>query len=428
MNRLSLRRRAAQLLSACAFALFHSPAVSASELAIINAHILSMGSAGEIANGSILVRDGRIVAIGTGVTIPDGATIIDATGGIATPGFILIGTSASTVEFPLSTQFNDSATDAYTAAFDMQYALNPNSPFLAEIRRNGSTLALVLPQVASDRKQKFGYFGGQAALITLAPGNDIVVRSGVAVTLQMGVDGAQIAGGGRSAQIQQLRSLFTQLGSGSKGDAKVDGLKPEDAKVLASVAAGTVPLIITAHRESDILQALALAHDFNLKIILDGAEEGWMVADKIAKQGVAALVDGDDGDISTEKWGVSYANAARLSKAGVAVATRLGDSNFVWRFSTSRYNAGFAVANGMDRMAALASLTTVPAQLFGVADHYGSLDVGKQADIVLWTSDPLEPASRPKHVIISGIDQRLISRETMLRDRYLPASVNDGQP
>jgi imidazolonepropionase-like amidohydrolase len=407
---------AALLGAALAFPALHAQAQSA---AIINAHILTMGPAGEIEHGTIVIRDGRIEAVGPDLVPPAGTKVIDAHGQIATPGFILLGSAASAVEFPTDAAYDDSQTKSdFTAAFDMRYALNPNSTYLPEVRRAGSTLALVTPGFARGHHQPYAYFGGQAALISLAASGDILVKPGAAEVLAMGAQGAELAGGSRAAQILQLRSLLAQLQSGA--DAKVPGVGAEDLEALREIAGGRMPLIVSVHRQSDILQALDLARDFKLRIILDGAEEGWRVADRIAAAKVPVLLDADTpGPMNTETWGAGYENAGKLAAAGVPVAIRLGPGEAVFRHASSRMIAGIAVAHGMDRRKALQSLTRVPAAMLGVDDRFGSLEPGKQADIVLWTGDPLEPASHPGAVLIGGVEQPLASRATLLRDRYL---------
>ena len=410
-----------------AIAMLGAGRLPAQSVAITHANVLTMGAAGHVEDGTIIVENGRITAVGRGLAPPAGMAVLDAKGQVAAPGFFLLGGTPSATEFPLDAHYDDSQTNAeFTAGYDMRYAINPNSTYLPEIRRAGSTIALVMPTVTSSRKHRFGYFGGQAALITLAARDDILLGSGLAVTLVMGAEGADMAGGGRPAQIMQLRALFQAL-QGSR-DAKIDGLADEEVKALRAVAAGRIPLITTVHRQSDILAALDLARDFKLHMVLDGAEEGWRVAAEIRKAGVAVLLDTDVGSPpDTQRWGISYANAARLAAAGVPIAIRLGNSGAVFRYPTARYSAAVAVAHGLDHETALAALTSVPATILGIGDRYGSIEPGKQADFVLWTGDPLEIASRPARVFIGGVVQPLVSRQTLLRDRYL-AQIRTAAP
>lgn len=391
-------------------------------LAITNAHIFTMGQQGEIASGTILIRDGKIAAVGKQVDVPRDSAVIDAHGQIATPGLMLLGSIGFTTELPFAPGLDDSHTNAdLSAGYDIRYGVNPDSTYIPEVRREGGTLALATP-TSSEGKKPYGYFAGEAAVVSSGLGADPVIRSQVAVVMSMGISGANAAGGGRPAQIQQLQRLFTQL-QPDPADQKlaIQGLSAEDVTALRPVAAGKIPLLIRVHAAADILRALDLARTFKLQIILEGAEEAWRVAAQISAAQVPVIVGPEtDSPSSMEDWGVTLANAGLLEKAGVKVALELNPAASIFRHPTERYMAAVAVANGMTYEGALRALTLVPAQLFGVDDHYGSLEVGKQADVVLWTGDPLEPASYATTVLIGGVEQPLTSRQTLLRDRYLP--------
>ena len=395
-------------------------------VAITNAHIFTMAAAGVIPSGTILLRDGKIVAVGQDINVPDDSTVIDAHGEIATPGFMLLGSAGLTTEMPFAPGLDDSHTTSaeLSAGYDIRYGVNPDSTYIPEVRREGATLVLVAPGQA-EGKRPYGYFGGQAAIVDVAVGAAPIVSSRVAVTLVMGVGGANLAGGGRPAEIQQLRHLFAQLQS-SPADPKltIPGLSAEDIEALRPVAAGKTVLLVQVHSAPDILQALDLANAFKLKIVLEGAEEAWRVAGQIAAARVPVVVAPEvNSPSSMENWGITLANAGLLEKAGVRVAFELSPSAAMFRFPTVRYMGAAAVANGMSYRAALEALTLVPAQVFGVGDRYGSLEAGKQGDIVLWTGDPLEPASYAETVLISGVPQPLTSRQTLLRDRYMPKEI-----
>lgn len=392
-------------------------------VAVVDARILTMSAAGDIERGTILIRDGTIIDVGSEVRVPSEARRIDAGGAIATPGFILMGNAAGAVEFPMTAGFDDSAGGGdLTAGFDVQYAVDPNSAYLPEIRREGSTLALVTPFLSPANKKPFGYFGGQTAMLRLGATGDRIVASPSAVTLQLGSQGAALAGGSRAIQIQQLKRLFDQLrAAGNDASKGIPGLAPEDVSALRDVLAKKKSLLVSASREGDILRALELARAYDLRMILDGAEEGWRVAPAIAAAKVSVLVGADsDTPNGSEEWGKTMANAARLDAAGVLVALKLSSGADIFKFPTSRFVAGVAVAHGLPYRKALESLTSAPAKMFGIDDRFGSIERGKQADLVLWSTDPLEPLSMVKLVMIAGVEQPLVSRKSLLRDRYLP--------
>jgi imidazolonepropionase-like amidohydrolase len=180
-----------------------------------------------------------------------------------------------------------------------------------------------------------------------------------------------------------------------------------------------MPLVLSVHRSADIRQALKLARDENLKIVLDGVEEGWLVADDIAKAGVPVILNPlADLPEDFEQLGSRLDNAARLNAAGVTVIIKAAEGG-AHRARETRYDAGSAVAWGMPYKAALEAVTVNPAKVFGFADRYGTLEPGKDADVVLWSGDPFEPMSQPVAVFVRGEEQPLTSRQTELRDRYL---------
>lgn len=180
-----------------------------------------------------------------------------------------------------------------------------------------------------------------------------------------------------------------------------------------------MPLLVSVNRASDIRDVLAMARTEKLRLILEGAGEGWRVAREIAAAGVPVLLTPiDNNPASFETLGATLGNARRLAAAGVVVAIQ-GNGNH--REREMRYNAGNAVANGLPWQAALAAITINPARIFGLADRIGSLEPGKMGDVVIWDGDPLETVARPVSVLIGGIEQPMRSRSAELRDRYLPA-------
>jgi imidazolonepropionase-like amidohydrolase len=177
-----------------------------------------------------------------------------------------------------------------------------------------------------------------------------------------------------------------------------------------------MPLIVGAHRAADIREVLKLAREYRLKIVLAGAEEGWMVADEIARARVPVLLNPTANlPSSFEARGSTMENAARLHAAGVTIAFANTDGGH--RARELRYNAGNAVAHGLPHRAALAALTINPARIFGES-KIGSIERGKQADIVVWTGDPLEPTSQPIAILIKGVRQPMDSRAEELARRY----------
>ena len=261
------------------------PAARAETIAVINAHIYSMGPAGEIASGTVVVSNGRVTAVGARVAAPAGARVIDARGGVVTPGLVSTGTPLSTVEIAEGveeTNDNATASDKLSAAFDVQYAVNPESVLIPIARLGGITDAIVTPTIGGRRPRRDMLFAGQAVVIHLGQGGDLVEQAHAGVVLVMGEEGAKIAGGSRAAEFGLLRAMFEDVRAYARnrvnydlGHSRAYDLSREDLEALIPVVEGKEPLIVRVHRAADIRQVLRLAHEQSLKVILEGAEEAW---------------------------------------------------------------------------------------------------------------------------------------------------------
>ncbi len=427
---------------AAAFAGLSLP-LSAETIAIVGGHIHTAGPSGEIESGTVLIRDGRIVAVGANVGVPQGARVIDAHGAVVTPGFIAadaglaeteVGEDEDAVELndmtagpgdgtrDLSTQAKD-----VTAAFDVQYALNPDSTVIPLARLAGITRAIVTPEYPSGERGKpsrEALFAGQAAVIELGRGTNMLVRAHAAMVLDLSETGGEHAGGSRNAAIVELKEILDDVRSYARNKAAYErnqtrayALSKADLEALIPVVEGRMPLLVSVERASDIRLALDLARREKLKIILDGAVEGWLVANEIAAAHVPVVLNPTD-DLPTQFETIhsTMENAARLDAAGVEVIVANEAENY--RVRELRYLAGDAVAYGLPWNAALKAVTINPARAFGFADRAGSLEPGKDADVVVWSGDPFEPMSQPTAIFIRGVEQPLTSRQLKLRDRY----------
>lgn len=402
---------------------------AAQTVAITGGRVVTMGPMGEIGRGTVVITGGRIVAVGADVAVPAGAKIVDATGKIVTPGLVAAGTSLGLIEVRAVETTDDRATDAsdLSAAFDAGYGLNPDSLLIPVARLGGITRAIATPAY-KDKGGRELLFAGQAAAVVL-DGRAMLMKRGVAMVLEMGDAGAERAGGARAAELVALRALFAEVrdykarrAAYDRGETRDYVLSRADIEALIPVVEGRMPLLVSVNRAADIRDVLALGREERLKLILESASEGWRVADEIAAAGVPVLLTPvENTPASFEMLGATLTNAARLAAAGVAIAIE-GNGNH--REREMRYNAGNAVANGLDWTAALASITISPARIFGLADHIGSLEVGKDGDAVIWDGDPLDTLARPTAVFIRGAAQPMTSRATELRDRYLPAVLH----
>jgi imidazolonepropionase-like amidohydrolase len=423
--------------------LLAASAAQAATVAIVNAHIFTAGPAGEIASGTVLIRDGKIAAVGANVIVPAGTQVVDAKGGVLTPGFVAANSALGAVE--IGSLGNDVSvrSDDLGAAFDVQYALNPDSVVIPVARLGGITSAVVTPRVrgagaGADQDEEIadatagggvseastGLFAGQAAVIQLGHGQEPLLKARVAMVAPFGEAGANVAGGARGAEIVRLkealgdvRAYMANRAAYNRAGYRDLALSRADLEALIPVVQGQMPLIAVVNRASDIRAVLKLAREEHFRLILSGAAEGWRLGPEIAAAGVPVLLNSTiDRPSDMESLAATLENAARLEKAGVTVVMEANSG--AHRSHEMRYDAGIAVANGMTPRGALAAITINPARVFGVANRIGSLEAGKDADLVLWSGDPFEPLSRPQLILVRGEAQPLTSRQIELRDRY----------
>jgi len=411
--------RAGALLSA--LLLLGSASAGAETVAIVGGTVYTVGPAGKIEGATVVLEDGKVRAVGRDVAVPDGARQIDAKGKVVTPGFMDSLTRLGLVEVSQVEGTNDTRPnedDRFTAAFDVVDGINPRSILFPITRIEGVTRAVVAPQTGES------LIAGQGAVIHLGTErSDWLLRSPVAMYAVLGESGAGLAGGARGAAMLRLREAFQDaLDYGSNrrafesGDRREYALSRLDLEALQPVVKGELPLVITVNRASDIEAALRLARDFHLKLIVAGGREAWMVARQLVDAKVPVLLDPMANlPDSFEALGATLESAGLLHKAGVTVAFMTGDSHDVRNIKQA---AGNAVSYGMPWDAALAALTLVPARIWGIVDRYGTLEPGKDADVVVWDGDPLETTSYPEHVFIRGVEVPRDSRQIRLRERY----------
>jgi imidazolonepropionase-like amidohydrolase len=377
-----------------------------------------------IEGGTVVIRDGRIIAVGTNVAIPADARRIDARGQHVTPGLIESGTQIGLVEVGAVAGSVDhtlaqtpTVRDQIRAAFNIADGLNPRSTVIPVTRIEGVTTAVSRPGG--------GLISGQGVVIDLdgASLDDLLVRSPVGMWARLGEGAAGTVGGTRAASTMRLREVLddarvypARRGDYDRGATREYAASRLDLEALQQVLDGRIPLVIEAHRASDIVGAIRIARDYDLRLILEGVTEGWMVAEDIARAGVLVVVRVlENLPGSFERLGARYENAAIMRQAGVRVIITSGDTH---NARNIRQEAGNAVAYGLPYDEALRAVTLYPAQTWGL-DGYGSLEPGSVANVVVWGGDPLEILTPVRHVFIRGREIPRVSRQTELRDRYL---------
>jgi imidazolonepropionase-like amidohydrolase len=434
---------------------FFVPVIAiAAPVAITNARIETAGPSGSIANGILVMDNGRIIAVGANVAIPAGARVIDAKGGVVTPGLVLATSSLAISEIEqVPTTRDDGAGDKIGAAFDPSGGINPDAPNIGLARLNGATRAFLTPVSGRSSNGAHAHddsafetagghtendptlFAGQSIGIQLSAGStEMVFKTNAGMVLEFGESAAAAAGGSRGASLVILKRVLADVRHFAanraiydRGEGRDLMISRLDLEALIPVVQGRTPLLVRVSSAPDIRQVLRLAKQEGLKVILEGAEEGWRVAPAIAAAKVPVIVDAQAAlPSSFESLGTSLRNAALLNQAGVSVSI-MGSRDHN-NLRQSRLNAGTAVAHGLPYQAALASITLNPAKLWGVDRDLGSLEVGKIADVVIWTGEPMEGASYPTAVFIAGVSQPMTSRSTALAARYKPSSDGAARP
>jgi imidazolonepropionase-like amidohydrolase len=404
-------------------------AAQAQTIAIVGGRVLPV-SGPAIDGGTVIIRDGRITAVGRDIAIPEGAQRIDAAGKWVTPGIINPATQLGLVEVGQVSETRNATArgegTAIHAAFTVWDGLNPLSVLFAPARNEGVTTVAVLPTG--------GLVSGQGALVDIVEGgvSDMIVRSPIAMVAQVG-DPQSANANSRGELLLHLRELLEDARSYARRRADFERAQTRefaasrlDLEAMQPVLAGRVPLLVVADKASDIEAALRLARDYSLRLIIGSGAEAWMVADKLAAAKVPVLVGSMvniPGSFAT--LGARQENPGLLRRAGVDVALiGTGSDPDAFNVRNIKQEAGNAVAYGMPWDDALRAITLTPAELFGVADRYGSLQPGRVANVVVWSGDPFEFSTRVEHVFVRGVSSLAPSRQDELMTRYktLPPS------
>lgn len=410
-------RRLITLAVALALAL---PAAAETVL-IRNARVHTVDVAGTLEGSDVLVRDGLIAEVGKALVAAD-ARVLEANGRALTPG-LFGGLTALGLE-DVSAEIG-SVDHAYTPGavvpaqplsmrpeFDVAYAYNPASMVIPVQVIEGVTFTLLAPS-SMPGGSLVGGLGGLATLdgssIDLLPGSRTLF-------VALGSGASPLTGNSRAAQFMLLDQAIRETrGALFEGDRL---LTMAGRETMAKFLAGG-RVLFYVDRAVDIRRTLAFAKKHGMKPVIAGGVEAWQVAAELAAAKVPVLIDplvNLPGNF--DQFGATLENAARLHKAGVRIAfTMSGDSSHMAR--KLRQAAGNAVANGLPWDAGLAAVTANPAAIFGANDR-GRISVGQRADLVLWSGDPLEVTSLADQVWIGGEAQSMVSRQSLLRDRYLP--------
>lgn len=401
-----------------------SPAL-AEDFAITNARVATGDGSDPIDNATVVVRGGKVVAAGRGVAVPAGVRVIDGSGKWVTPGIVAAGATLGLWDVEGVRDSNDisAGKSPFSAAIDVSYVVNPASVPLQVSRAAGVTRAAIAPGAGNE------IFAGQGAVIDLGADGDPVTVARAFQYVEMGEQGGALAGGSRAAAhvalrnaLGEARELVNNPNAARRDDAM---LTRADAQALAAVIAGRQPLFFHVERVADIRATLKLKQEFPaLRLVIVGADEGWMIAREIAAAGVPVIASPlTDLPTSFESLASTQSNVGRMAAAGVKVAIGNMTDGIMPR-NAVQY-AGNMVgltrvpgASGLSWGKALAAITSVPAEILGQGGKFGTLRPGAAGDVVLWDGDPLEVSSGVLAVWIDGEAQNLVNHQTRLRDRY----------
>jgi imidazolonepropionase-like amidohydrolase len=431
---------------------------AAETIAIINGTVATGDGSGPVEGGTVLIRNGRIVAAGQGVRVPVDARVIDASGKWVTPGIVAGFSRLGLADVDLGAGGADDTSarnGPFSAAIDVVPAINPNYQPIAVNRADGVTRALVAPSSAKS------IFAGQGAVIDTGADMDPITKARAFQFVELGETGANDAGGSRASAHLLFRNALREARELARYSPPVSSARstPPDAREQPTVrnpnesrlygadarrsddvlltrfdAAALVPvlqgrqhLLVHVERASDILQVIDLAREFPaLRIVIVGASEGWMVAPDIARSGIPVIASAlNDLPASFEQIASTQSNIGRMQAAGVKVSMGMIDDNDSRQEFNERQYAGNLVAltkvpgaTGVSWGEALRLITSAPAEAIGLGRDIGSLAAGRRADVVVWSGDPLDPRSAAEQVLIDGVQQPLQSHQTRLLDRY----------
>ncbi len=413
------------LVISTAIALVFAPTALAQSLVIKSQKIVTNTNAGQIQGGVLVIKDGKIISIdqnrdASGDKIIAGKTLW------VTPGIFAAYSTLGLVEVSGESTTNHikSANKTATVRIRAADSFNPKTSPVAETRIAGITHAAVVPGSRSD------IFGGQGMVVSTSGEFNSALNPSAFIYINYS-GYSRKTGDTKGAAMAFLRDALDDAANyNSRFTSPTDGnaLKRADAQALRPAIRGRMPLMISADQAIDLVNLISLKQSYpRLNIIIVGAAEGWMVADKLAKANIGVIIDPlENLPYSFDSLGSRLDNAKILHDAGVKTAfmTRSGVGGTAHNLRLTPQHAGNAVAAGLSWEQAFKAVTLTPATMMGYPG-LGQLKPGQTANLVIWNGDPLEVTSAVVAVIIDGKTQSMESRQTKLRDRYNPMNAGD---
>ena len=408
--------------SLVALALATVSSANAESLAITNATIHTVTEQGILTNATVVIDDGKIIAINPDKIVAD--VTFDAMGKILTPGLIGSMNSLGLVEVSAVSRTRDASDKKADITFDASLAFNPRSTVVPYTRKGGITSNVTVPSGGDSM------FKGQTFVADLSGEFDSVFIKENAVIIDLGAKSS----GSRALNLQKLRykledaqkalTKVAEEAKATKKDKKADDKKKtpkelkRDEKIINAILAGDKPLVAYADRATDLLELLKLKAEFNLDLVIAGGADAILITKQIAAAKVPVIFGAlDNLPSSFDSLHSSLQNTAKLTQAGISVSLAIQDAHNLYQL---RFEAGNAIANGLTKEQALAAVTANVADAFNI--NAGRIAVGKKADLVLWSADPFELSTKVDKMWIDGKEYSTQSRQDKLRKRYTTES------
>ena len=390
------------------------------KFALTNAKIYTVTN-GIIEKGTIIINNGIIEAVGTNITIPADAEVIDVNGQEIYPGMIDSGTKVGLSEIgSIAESSDDSENGALTPQMQALTAVNPNSAVIPVTRVSGVTTVWTAPSG--------GILPGTAAAINMfgyTPDQMFAGAKGIVMNFPSSKGGRYRRSSPEDQAKATERALKQVNDAWDKAElyAKIENSDEvrnyPEIEALVPVVKGEMQVFIEVNAAQDILNAIEWVKERGYtKVVFTGVTEGWRVAKEIAASKIPVIAGPVQAIPSrgSDRYDVAYANPGVMHAAGVKVALRTGDTENVRNLP---YHAGFAASYGMGREEALKAITINAAEILGVSDQIGSIEVGKKANIFVATGDPFETATKITNVFIDGYLIPMTSQQIRLYDEFL---------
>ncbi|MGH7577193.1 MAG: amidohydrolase family protein [Longimicrobiales bacterium] len=415
----------------CGLAAFAVVAVTASAAApqvpvgesgtfVIRGGTIVVGNGERIENGSVVIEDGRITAAGANVQAPAGAREVDAAGRFVYPGMMDARTPIGLREIGQVNPMNlDSELGDYNPHNRAVVALNVESTMIGVTRANGITHVISAPSG--------GVISGQAALINLSgwTWEDMAVNSAAAYVINYprsgggrGFGGGRGRGGSGAEErvAEQVRALEDRLRTAKQHEAaRAAGSERFDLQyeAMRPLVRGEVPALVSADTKEQIEAVVALQDTFGIRVIIQGGDEAWKVAELLASKNVPVVLGSiQSTPASDAPYDAIYAQPGVLVRAGVKIAFSTGSAANARHVP---YHVALAVGYGLDPDDAIRALTIWPAEIFGVADQLGTIEAGKIANLFVASGDPLDVRTEVREVFVAG---RLVPQDDRARLLY----------